>query len=94
MACVCTSEAADVACQYPEQARALVADWTGNLAAGYSAKLQDSPDDATTLFLVGISLLPMTPRKPSGISIAPWPRTPVACSEEFANLTSSGTYYV
>jgi thiol-disulfide isomerase/thioredoxin len=61
IACVFTSEAADVACQYPEQARALVTDWTGNLAAGYRAKLRDSPDDATTLFLVGVSLLSKDP---------------------------------
>jgi hypothetical protein len=55
--CACTGEAADAACHYPEEARALVTDWTGSLAAGYRAKLRDSPEDATTLFLVGVSLL-------------------------------------
>jgi hypothetical protein len=57
IACACTGEAADVACHYPEEARALVTDWTGDLAAGYRAKLHDSPNDPTTLFLVGVSLL-------------------------------------
>jgi thiol-disulfide isomerase/thioredoxin/tetratricopeptide (TPR) repeat protein len=58
MVCACTAEAADPDCHYPAEARALVTDWTGDLAAGYRAKL---PDDAATLFLVGVSLLSKDP---------------------------------
>jgi thiol-disulfide isomerase/thioredoxin len=61
VACASTSQAADMACRYPEEARALVTDWSGSLAAGYRAKLHDSPDDAATLFLVGVSLLSKDP---------------------------------
>jgi thiol-disulfide isomerase/thioredoxin/tetratricopeptide (TPR) repeat protein len=57
----CTCQAADAACHYPEEARALVTNWTGKLAASYRAKLRDSPDDPATLFLVGVSLLPEDP---------------------------------
>jgi thiol-disulfide isomerase/thioredoxin/tetratricopeptide (TPR) repeat protein len=54
-------QAADATCHYPEEAHAMVTDWTGKLAAGYRAKLSDSPDDPATLFLVGVSLLPEDP---------------------------------
>ena len=52
------SQAADVPCQYPDEARALVTDWAGTLAAGYRVKLHQSPDDPAMLFLVGVSSLP------------------------------------
>ncbi len=58
LAVVSLGHASELACRYPDEARALVTDWTGSLAAGYRAKLQNSPDDAPTLFLVGVSLVP------------------------------------
>lgn len=57
-AAISLGHASETACHYPDEARALVTDWSGDLAAGYRVKLQNSPDDAPTLFLVGVSLLP------------------------------------
>jgi len=51
------SHGADVSCQFPDEARALVTDWAGSLAAANRVKLHQSPDDDAALFLVGVSSL-------------------------------------
>ena len=48
--------ASEPACRYPEEARALVTDWTGNLAAGYRAKLQSARFYAEHLLPESLSL--------------------------------------
>jgi len=53
----CASTRAESSCTYPNEARALVTDWSGERTAELRAKLQRSPDDPVLLFLVGVAEL-------------------------------------
>jgi hypothetical protein len=88
----CSGQTTDGACRYPEEARALVTDWSGALADEIRSGLRNSPGDPTLLFLVGISQLSKDPAESvrnfeaaaSRDSRYPWPH--FVLMDIYANL--------